>query len=396
MQKHPGIEQAEKWMQPLLTDLEAIVNIDSGSYTKAGIDQVGRYLQRRFQALGFATSFDRQEDYGDHLVAVHQGQQEDGAHLLLIGHIDTVFPEGEAQRRPFSIVEYEGRKIAKGPGILDMKVGVLMGLYAVQMLIESGRTNYRSLTFICNSDEEIGSHSSHQLIQELARQSDAVMVLEPGRQTHTVVSARKGVGNFRVDVEGVAAHAGVDPQNGRNAILELAHHVIALQALNGTIPGVTLNVGLIQGGGRTNIVPDSAHCEIDVRVQDLAGVELIETALRRLTSKTFIPGTKVTLSGSIRTLPFEKSASSNRLVELAKEVGRDLQLTIEDVASGGASDANRTAPLGIPTIDGLGAGGSLAHNPDEYIELETLPIRLALLSGLLERIGSYYQSGKIL
>lgn len=394
MQKDHFVASAERIMEPLLADLQTIVNINSGTYQKAGIDQVATYLQARFRAFDFETRIDHQPEYGNNLIATRTGNAPDGPRLLLIGHMDTVFPAGEVARRPFAISEREGRRVATGPGVLDMKSGLLMALYALSLLIQAGQDNYQSVTFVCNSDEETGSFSSRALIQEIAARSDAVIVFEPGRQLNRVVSSRRGIGLYRVEAHGVSAHAGIDPQNGRNAILELAHQVIRLQAINGTIAGTNLNVGLIKGGGHTNIVPDYAYCDIDVRVSDHQGIEAIEQAMHSATATTALDGTRVVCSGHIRSLPFEKSGGSATLVDLARQAAERLDIVLEDVMSGGASDANTTAGMGIPTIDGLGAGGAHAHNPDEYIDLDYLPQRIALIIYLLRQIGDYYQTGK--
>lgn len=392
MTTYLDIERAAQATDQYLEDLKNIVNIDSGTYNKQGVDRVGKYLQERFQAFGFSTRFDRQERYGDHLIATHQGNAPNGPRLLLIGHMDTVLADGEAQRRPFTISSspiYRGRgvRIATGPGVLDMKSGLLIGMYALHLLIAAQGANYQSVTFLCNSDEEIGSPSSKALVQELARQADAALVLEPGRSETTVVSSRRGVGQYRVEVRGVSAHAGVEPKRGRNAILELAHQVQRLQALNDTIPGTSLNVGVIQGGERPNVVPEYAYCDIDIRVSDQAGLKALEAAMRKVTSRNVVQGTKITLSGSMCHMPFERTESNARLVQLAKEVGLEMGLKIEDVGSGGGSDGNTTSAMGVPTLDGLGAGGGLAHNPGEYIELDYLHKRIALLAGLVQRIG---------
>lgn len=388
MQVRSLVEQAEQLMPLFLDDLKAIVNIDSGTYTKAGVDRVGAYLQERFHASGFSTHFDKQRQYGDHLVATHSGNNPDGPRILLIGHMDTVFAEGAAQERPFTLGERNGMRIATGPGVLDMKSGLLIGMYGLHLLIQAQQTNYRSVTCIWNSDEEIGSPSSKPLIQEVARRSDAVIVLEPGRAIDSVVSSRRGSGQYRIEVHGVAAHAGVEPQNGRNAIHELAYKVLAAQAINGTIPGVTLSVGIIRGGERTNVVPDFAYCEMDVRVSDQKGLQALEAALQKVAAKTHIDGTRTVLSGGMNSMPFERSKRNEPLVECVRAVGAELGLKIRDLSSGGASDANNTSAVGIPTIDGLGAGGGLAHNPGEYVELDYMPTRIALLAGLVERIGS--------
>ncbi len=362
------VAQAEEAMEQYLADLKTLVNIDSGTYTKAGVDAVGAYLQERFQAFGFSTRFNVQEQYGNHLIATHTGNAAHGPRILLIGHMDTVFSEGEAQRRPFAISEQNGGRIATGPGVLDMKSGLLIGMYGLHLLIA-------------------GSPSSKALIEEIAKQSDAAIVLEPGRALGTVVSWRRSSGRYRVEVRGVAAHAGVEPQKGRNAIVELASQVQKMQALNGSVPGTTLSVGVIHGGERINVVPDYAYCDMDVRATDGAGIQAIEAAMQKVTTQHVLEGTTITLSGSMMSQPFERNSRNAHLVQLVKEAGSELGLKIEDVGSGGASDANNTAAVGTPTIDGLGAGGGLAHNPGEYVELDYVPVRIALLAGLVQRIG---------
>src|SRR2546421_4897583 len=389
MKAQQVVQQAEKLMEHYLDDLKTTVNIDSGTYTKAGIDRIAAYLQERFQSFGFSTHIEQQEKYGNHLVATHTGNAPKGPRILLIGHIDTVFPEGEVGRRPFAISQHNGGRIATGPGVLDMKSGVLIGLYGLHILIDAQEANYQNVTFICNSDEEIGSPSSKPLIEELAKQSDAAIVLEPGRAKATVVSSRRASGQYRVEVRGVSAHAGVEPQRGRNAILELSYQLQKMQALNGTVPGTTLSVAVIHGGERTNVVPDYAYFDMDVRASDQAGIKAIEAAMNRVVAQKVLEGTQITLSGSMLAAPFERNKRNAHLVQLAKEAGGELGLKIEDVGSGGASDANNTAAVGLPTIDGLGAGGGLAHNPGEYIELDYLPTRIALLAGLVQKIGEY-------
>ncbi len=384
--KHPDVQRADQVMNAYLEDLKTIVNIDSGTFTKPGVDRVVAYLRERFTAFGFSTHFDKQAQYGDHLVATHSGQNPNGPRILLIGHIDTVLPDGEAERRPFTISRSNGHRIATGPGVLDMKSGVLIGMYGLHLLIEAQEANYASVTFICNSDEEIGSPSSRPLIRELAGQSDAVLVLEPGRAEGTVVSSRRGCGQYRVEVHGLSAHAGVEPQRGRNAILELSYQVQKMQALNGTIPGTTLSVGIIRGGERTNVVPDYAYFDMDVRASDQESLKALEAAMHQVTLQNRLQGTNITLSGSMLCQPFERNKTNERLVKLVKAAGSELGLKIQDVGSGGASDANTTSVMGIPTLDGLGAGGGLAHNPGEYIELDYLPTRIALVAGLVKRM----------
>lgn len=384
--QHPDVTRAEGILDAYLEDLKAIVNIDSGTFTKAGVDRVGAYLQERFTDFGFSTSFDRQAQYGDNLVATHTGSNPNGPRLLLIGHIDTVFSEGEAARRPFKIARSNGKTIATGPGVLDMKSGVLIGMYSLRLLMQAQEAAYQSATFICNSDEEIGSPGSRPLIRELARQADAVLVFEPGRAGETVVSSRRGCGQYRVEVQGLSAHAGVEPQRGRNAILELSYQIQKMQALNGTVAGTTLSVGVIRGGERTNVVPDYAYFDMDVRASDQKAARALEKAMRQVITQNKLQGTTITLSGDMLCQPFERNQTNERLVRLVREAGSALGLKIQDVGSGGASDANTTGGMGIPTLDGLGAGGGLAHNPGEFIELDYLPTRIALVMGLIRRI----------
>ena len=257
-----------------------------------------------------------------------------------------------------------------------------------EFAVENQQADYSKVTFICNSDEEIGSPSSRPLIQEHVQQADAVLVFEPGRAAETIVSSRKGCGQYRVEVYGVSAHAGVEPDRGRNAILELSYQVQMMQALNGTIPGATLSVGIIRGGDRTNVVPDYAYFDMDVRVTDQASASALEAAMRKVTHQNKLQGTRITLSGSMLCQPFERNRRNARLVELAKAAGNELGLKIQDTGSGGASDANTTSAIGVPTLDGLGAGGGLAHNPGEFVELDYVPTRIALVAGLMRKIES--------
>lgn len=379
--------QAEKVMDAFLDDLKTIVNIDSGTFTKPGVDQVAAYLRERFHAFGFDTRLERQEQYGDHLIATHTGNNPNGPRILLIGHTDTVFPAGEAQRRPFTITRRDNQRVALGPGVLDMKSGLLIAMYALHLLIAAKQASYREVTVVCNSDEEIGSPTSRALIQELARQSDAALVFEPGRALSTVVSSRRASGQYRVTVHGLSAHAGVEPQKGRNAILELSYQIQKMHALNGAVPGTSLCVSVIHGGDRVNVVPDYAYFDVDARAGSRSSVQALEAAMQRVVSQHVLSGTRIELSGSMLSAPFERSKQNEPLVRLVKESGKDLGIDIQDVGSGGASDANNTAAVGTPTLDGLGAGGGLAHNPGEYVDLDYLPARIALVAGLIERIG---------
>jgi glutamate carboxypeptidase len=375
------LEAAQAQVESFLSDLAQVVNIDSGTYTPAGVARVSDALQWRFEASGALIERVDGKQYGPHLVARWPGAGK--GRILLIGHMDTVFPEGEVARRPFRVEE--GR--AYGPGVMDMKSGLLVGVYAARLLRDEAP--WAELVMLCNSDEEIGSPSSHDLVAHLASQADAVLVLEPNSRVDKVTIARKGVATFRLDVTGLSAHAGVEPGKGRNAIVELAQRLLAVHALNGTIPGVTLNVGIVQGGERPNIVADHAHALVDVRAPDPASVAAVEAALGAIAeAQPTIAETETRLSGGFLHQPFTQSEASARLFALAETVARELGYTLTGGATGGGSDGNTAAAIGAPTLDGLGPVGGHAHNPGEYIEIASVAPRIALLSGIIARVGA--------
>lgn len=375
------LEVASAQVERFLSDLERIVNIDSGTYTPEGVALVADALQWEFEESGALVERVPGKQYGPHLVARWPGKSK--GRVLLIGHMDTVFPEGEVARRHFRVED--GR--AYGPGVMDMKSGLLIGLYAARALREEAP--WAELVMLCNSDEEIGSPSSHDLVAHLSSQSDAVLVLEPNSRIDRVTVARKGVATFRLDVTGLSSHAGVEPDKGRSAAIELAHRVLAIHALNGTISGVTLNVGVIHGGERPNIVADQAHALIDVRAPDLAGVAAVETALRRIAeADPTIDGTETRLSGHFAHQPFTQSEASARLFALADNVAHQLGYALTGAPTGGGSDGNTAAAVGAATLDGLGAAGGKAHNPGEYIEVDSIAPRIALLGGVIAGVGS--------
>jgi glutamate carboxypeptidase len=295
--------------------------------------------------------------------------------------MDTVFSEGTAAERSFRI---EGDR-AFGPGVSDMKGGLLAGFVALEALRAAGVD--AAVTYVCNPDEEIGSVFSKPIIEQVAAGSDVCFVLECARANGNLVSARKGITDVRIDLAGRAAHAGVEPDKGRNAIHEAAHQVLALQALNGRWPGVTVNVGVIAGGTRPNVVPDRCSLEIDIRSPEEEAFAEAEAEVRRIASAVTIEGvtSEVRLMASHR--PMEKTAASGRLVELAQSVAGELGFDVEDQATGGASDANTTSAMGVPTLDGLGPIGGDAHGEAEWLDLSSVVPRVTLLAGLIARAG---------
>jgi glutamate carboxypeptidase len=364
-----------------LDDLERLVNIDCGSYTPEGVDEVGRWTASFLGQLGAEIDVrpDPSGQYGKTVVATFRGKT-DGPRVLLVGHMDTVFDPGTAASRPFRIDD----GIAYGPGVTDMKSGLLAGLYAIKSLIaEFDGLPFERLTFIANPDEEVGSPSSRDHIKAAAADVDACLVLECARANGDIVSARKGILDTRLTVHGRAAHAGVEPEKGRSAILEAARVVRELHALNGRWPGVTVNVGKVTGGTRPNVVPERCDLEVDVRATTADGLAEVEAAIRELSATTEVPDTTIDANVRVSWPPMEKLERSGRLVDHAKAIAEHLGFTVDDTATGGASDANSTSGMGVPSLDGLGPIGGNDHSPAEYLEVESIVPRTTLLAGLL-------------
>jgi glutamate carboxypeptidase len=304
--------------------------------------------------------------------------------ILLIGHMDTVLDPGTAAERPFTI---DADGVAHGPGVTDMKSGLLAGLYAVRALVEAGPLPFERLTFVANPDEEIGSPSSTPHIRELAAASDACLVLECARANGDIVSSRKGILDTRITIHGRASHAGVEPEKGRSAVLAASDLVGRLHDLNGRWPGVTVNVGVIHGGTRPNVVAERCSLEVDVRAVRRVDLEAAEAEIAALLASLSVPDTTAELDVMARWWPMEKLERSGRLVDHAKAVAERLGFAIEDAATGGASDANSTSGMGVPSIDGLGPIGGMDHSPVEYLEVASVVPRTTLLAGLLLAIG---------
>jgi glutamate carboxypeptidase len=363
-----------------LADLERLVNIDCGSYSKAGVDQVGEWVAQRLGALGASVSTRQHDKYGDTVVGVARGRGSTRA--LLIGHMDTVFPDGTVAERPFTV--REGR--ALGPGTDDMKGGLLCGLYALRAIAAldpDGQLPFAELTFVANPDEEIGSPTSTPVIREMAETADVCFVLEAARENGNIVSARKGIADYVVSISGRAAHAGVEPEKGRSAIVEAAHKTLALTALNGRWPGVTVNVGVVRGGSRPNVVAEATELEIDLRGASRAAMETAEAAIREIATSSTVPDVTSTITRRNLWWPMEKTPPTARLADLAAALASRLGFELADTATGGASDANTTSGMGVPTLDGLGPIGGNAHAPSEYMELDSIVPRTTLLAALL-------------
>jgi glutamate carboxypeptidase len=375
-----------------LRDLERLVGIDCGSYTPEGVDEVGTFVSEFLERLG--ATVERHPDPGGRLGATVVGRLSGdpaGRRVVLIGHMDTVFEPGTAAARPFRIAD----GIARGPGVTDMKSGLLAGLYALRALRAAGWAGegggvvlpFRELVFIANPDEEIGSPASTPVIRDVAVDADACLVLECARANGDIVSSRKGNLHLRCTVRGRAAHAGVEPEKGRSAILAAAHLTVGLHELNGRWPGVTVNVGALAGGTRPNIVADRAALEVDVRAVTRDSLVAVEAAIRELAAAPAVPDVTIEVEEVARHWPMEKLERSGRLVDLAVGLAGQLGFALRDAATGGASDANTTAGMGIPSLDGLGPIGGLDHSPEEYLEVASIVPRTTLLAGLLLAIA---------
>ena len=379
----------------LLAAVEELVNIDSGSYTAEGVNRVADLCQARFERGGWEVERHRHRPdqewtgapLGDMMVGRRAGSRpaaEGGRRLLLLAHLDTVFEEGTAAARPFRV--RDGR--AYGPGVTDDKAGVVCGFEAVEVLCdEAGFDDFAAITLVCSPDEEIGSPFSRPLIEALAAEHDVAVGLEAARTNGALVSARKGISAFTVEVAGKAVHAGVRPEEGVNAVLEAAHKTVALHALNGRWQGVSCNVGVFRGGSRTNVVADRAVLQVEVRAATTAAFDQAMDEVGRIVAATTVEGATARLSPAHRHPPMERTAAVAALVTEAQAVARDLGFEVGEAATGGAGDANTTAAAGLPTIDGLAPVGGEAHGPDEWLELASVVPRTALLAGLLARLG---------
>lgn len=378
----PLVAFLESRLDDYLADLRTLVGIDSGTRDKAGVERVNAWLEGRLAALGFSVERHPQAELGDNLLARLDGSGS--GHILLLGHSDTVFPRGTAAERPMRI---EGDRIL-GPGACDMKGGLLAGCYAVAALAELGFRDYGRITYLCVSDEEIGERRSLDLIRAAAREADTALTLEAARANGDIVIARKGARVYAIEAFGRAAHAGVEPEKGRNAILALAHCSLALQQLNGYRPDVTVNLGVIAGGSEPNVVPDYARLLVDVRAFTIEDLEAVREAAAAAIAKEMVPGVEVRMAEAghgHEPMPYTPEVAA--VEALAQEAARELGFTLRGAHTGGASDASLAAAEGKPVLDGLGPVGGLDHSPDEYILLSSIVPRTALLGKLIIAIA---------
>ena len=370
----------QQHVEDMLKLIEKLVNIDSGSYDKQGVDQIGEILMECYEEMGFHVKIIPQKEYGNHLVIEHRDSKKPS--IVILAHMDTVFPRGTVKERPFKIV---GNR-AYGPGVIDMKSSHATVLFAIKALMNEREEAYKHIKIVLNSEEEIGSPTSKFLIEKEAQNTNYALVMEPARKDGSLVSARRGKGNYTLIVEGKAAHSGIEPEKGRSAIEELAHKIIQLYELSDHEKGISVNVGLIEGGSSANTVSDHAEAQIDVRMKEMEQVELIEEKLEKICSTTEVAGTKILLEGEMNRPPMEKNKKTRALLRLIQAAGDEIGIEIEDTATGGGSDASFTSSLGIATIDGLGPIGGNAHSDKEYLEIPSLVERTHLLATIMKRL----------
>lgn len=360
----------------LLSLARKLVLAESPSDAKAAVDACVAIAADEVRSRGGRIRLHRQREFGDILEArFGSRRRNDVKPILLLGHLDTVWPVETLRTMPCRIAD--GR--LWGPGTLDMKVGVAMALTAIEMLIEADMLN-REIVLLLNSDEEIGSPASRPITEKLAQECSAVFVLEPA-QGLAYKTARKGTGNWRIDIRGKAAHAGVDFEKGASALRELARVIDNASSWTDLKRGLTVSVGIAGGGSKTNVIPADAFAEVDVRIAKMTDGPRIEKKFQSLE-----PSDKrcsLSVSGGINRPPMERTRGTVRLFEQARSLAAELGFTLDEAATGGASDGNFTSALGIPTLDGMGAVGEGAHAAHESILLEHIAPRTALLAGML-------------
>ena len=360
----------------LRATVETLVRLESPSTDKAAVDRCGAVIARMLAEMGATVTVLPQAARGDHIRAEFAGGPRQ---VLLLGHFDTVWDVGQIERMPVRVED--GR--LHGPGVYDMKASIAVAMLAVRAAIHAG--SHPRIVMLWTTDEEIGSGTSRALIEAEARASDAVLVLEPCLPGGAAKTQRKGCGEFSLTVRGVSAHAGIDPRKGASAIHELAHQIVALESLRDDERGISINVGVVQGGTRGNVIAEEAAAVIDVRVvrqEDAAGVDAAIRGLRPRNSAV-----RLEIEGSIGRPPLERTPGVVRLYEQARAVAAELGRQLAEGATGGGSDGNFTAALGVPTLDGLGPEGDGAHALHEHVLMSDLPWRAAFLASLLGKVN---------
>jgi glutamate carboxypeptidase len=370
------------WLRPhegaMTRLLGGFARAESPSFDKAAVDRFGRIVAAEWKWRGTSVTLLRQSHRGDHIRAEwHPRNNRAREQILVLGHLDTVYAAGTIAQMPFRV----SRGRAWGPGTFDMKGGLVIALYAVDALAAAGFVPKKRIVFLWTSDEEIGSETSRGVIESEARRSNAVLVLEPALGLDgRVKTGRKGVGEIELIATGRAAHAGLNPEDGINAIEEIALQIARIAQWTEPRRGITVNAGMIEGGTRTNVIPERARALIDVRASRPEDMRALEQKFRAL--RPILKGAKLEVRGGFSRPPMERKTSV-ALYEKARTLSKEMGITLGEAFVGGGSDGNFTAALGVPTLDGLGAIGEGAHSPRENVVVRALPERAALMAGLL-------------
>jgi len=357
--------------------LGQFVRSESPSFDKAALDRFGRMVAAEWKRRGARVALLRQNGRGDHLRIEWSAKKRGKGRILVLGHLDTVYDAGTIARMPFRI----SRGRAWGPGTFDMKGGLVIALFALDAIRALELTPARQIVFLWTSDEEVGSGTSRAIIEREALRSDAVLVLEPASGPKgRVKTGRKGVGEIELIATGRSAHAGLNPQDGVNAVEEIAMQIGRISRWNQSRRGITVSAGIVEGGTRSNVVPERARVVVDVRAMRSQDMHDLEQKFRAL--KPILKGAKLQVRGGFNRPPLERKMCA-ALYEKARTLAAEMKIELDESFVGGGSDGNFTAAVGVPTLDGLGAVGEGAHSEREHVILRALPERTALLAGLL-------------
>ncbi len=379
---HPLLQETHERRDEMVELLQRLVNMDSPSTDREKTTEISHFVGEFCRELGAEVEYISQPEAGDHVRATWYPEGADSLDggLLMLCHLDTVWPTGETKKRPFAV---DG-DVATGPAVFDMKTGTVQAMYAVKIMKEDGTLPDRPVTIFCNTDEENGSLTSRSTIEDLARRSSHVLVLEPSVPPGALKTFRKGVGRFDVTVRGRASHSGADHAAGISAIEEMARQILYLHSLTDYDTGTTVNVGVVEGGSRSNVVAERCAARVDLRVSTAEEGEAVVQEILAL--EPHLEGATVEVKGGLNRPPMERTDAIVAAFEKARDLGRELGLEIEEAGTGGGSDGNFTAALGVPTLDGLGAVGAGGHAVDEWASIQGMLERTALLVRLLQEL----------
>lgn len=372
---HLSVSEFKRRTPQTIDLLKRLVEHESPTREKSFVDKLGNFIADRAQELNAEITTYPQEKAGDHLAfSWGTGERE----FLLLTHMDTVYEVGTLDKIPW---REKGEKIF-GPGVLDMKFGIATALTVIEAMQANGSDSIRGVTLLCTSDEETGSDTSREIIETLAQEHKLTLCLEPALSDGSLKTWRKGIGAFKIKTEGISAHAGAYPNPGVNAILEMAYQLIELGKIANPEKSTSMNLGVIDGGTRTNVVAESCTCRFDVRVKTSSEQQVVEKALASHSPK--LEGAKVAIEGSWNRPPMQRTPLMLETFERAQAIAKDIGITLSEGGTGGGSDANFVAALGLPVLDGLGAIGEGAHSRTENIQVSCIAERAAILAALIK------------